>query len=107
MSEEQEKIPSVTKTVLAESIYAAIPSITTKKAAAIVDGIVDGIQAAILKNEEVKISGFGKFSINDKKARKGRNPKTGEVITISSRRVLKFKVSDCLKDEMNKEPFNE
>lgn len=101
-----EKAESVTKIVLAESVGDVIQGITTKKAVDIVDSIIDGIRHTLVKGETVKISGFGKFSPYEKKARKGRNPKTGEPITIADRRVLKFKVSERLKAEMNGAVFN-
>jgi integration host factor subunit alpha len=103
---EEEKTESVTKAVLAEAVGAACSSVTTKKANEIVESIISGIVETLVKNEEVKISGFGKFTPHEKKSRKGRNPKTGEAITISDRRVIKFKVSDCLKAEMNGVPFD-
>lgn len=101
-----DKIESVTKAVLSESVLAVIPGITTKKATDIVESIIDEIRDTLAKGESVKISGFGKFSPYEKKARKGRNPKTGEPITIADRKVLKFKVSEKLKAEMNGAVFN-
>lgn len=97
---------SVTKAVLSDSVSDALPGITSKRAADIVESIIEGICDTLVKGEIVKISGFGRFTPHDKKARRGRNPKTGEPITISDRRVLKFKVSDCLKAEMNGSVFN-
>lgn len=100
------KSDSVTKAVLADAVTNSLPSTTNKKASAIVESIFDCICDTLVKNEEVKISGFGKFTTHEKKARKGRNPKTGEPITISDRRVLKFKASDCLRAEMNGVTFD-
>lgn len=103
---EEEKTDSVTKAVLADRIGEVIPTASTKKANDIVESIILGIKDALVKKEWVKISGFGKFSTSEKKARKGRNPQTGAEITISDRCVIKFKVSDCLKAELNGEPFS-
>lgn len=97
---------SVTKAVLAEKIGETLPSLTTRKSTEIVESIIRGIRETLVKREEVKISGFGKFTTHEKKARKGRNPQTGEEITISDRCIIRFKVSDCLKAEINGEPFN-
>jgi integration host factor subunit alpha len=97
---------SVTKAVLAEKISETLPSLTTRKTNEIVESILRGIRDTLVKHEEVKISGFGKFTTHSKKARKGRNPQTGAEITISDRHVIRFKVSDCLKAEINGEPFN-
>jgi len=104
---EDEKTDSVTKAVLADRIGAVVPSASTKKANDIVENIILGIKEALVKKDWVKISGFGKFSTSEKKARKGRNPQTGAEITISDRCVIKFKASDCLKGELNGEPFSE
>ena len=57
--------------------------------------------------EKIKISGFGNFVVRDKKARVGRNPQTGEEITISARRVLTFKPSLVLKNILNDVPVDE
>jgi len=51
--------------------------------------------------EKIKIAGFGNFEVNQKKARKGRNPQTGEAITIEARKVLTFKASSVLKQSIN------
>jgi len=61
---------------------------------------------SILKNtleigEDIKISGFGKFEVKSKHARKGRNPQTGDTITIEARRILTFKPSTILKYNIN------
>lgn len=101
-----EEKESVTKAVLADKIGSTIPSITTKKSNDIVESIIRGIRETLVKKEEVKISGFGKFTTAEKKARKGRNPQTGGEITIADRCVIKFKVSECLKAELNGEPFS-
>jgi nucleoid DNA-binding protein len=103
---EEEKTDSVTKAVLAEKIGEAVPSASIKKANDIVESIILGIKEALVKKEGVKISGFGKFSTSEKAARKGRNPQTGAEITIADRCVIKFKVSDCLKAELNGKPFS-
>ena len=67
--------------------------------------IVEHFFAIIKKNliagENVKISGLGNFVVRDKKARKGRNPQTGEEIEIAPRRVLNFRLSQVLKDDIN------
>ena len=60
----------------------------------------------ILKNtleigEDIKISGFGKFEVKNKRARKGRNPQTGDSITIDARKILTFKPSNVLKSSLN------
>ena len=57
----------------------------------IVEGFFNEIKEALSSGEEVKISGFGNFELIDKEERPGRNPKTGEEVTISARRVVTFR----------------
>ncbi len=59
------------------------------------------LKEAIATEGHVKISGFGSFTVNQKKARKGRNPQTGDEITITPRKVLTFKASPVLKSKVN------
>jgi integration host factor subunit alpha len=67
----------------------------------IVETFLDIIKEAIVNGEKVKISGFGNFETKDKRSRRGRNPKTGEAMEITARRVLVFKSSNVLRDMMN------
>ena len=55
------------------------------------------VKSNLSKGEPISISGFGKFSVREKRARKGRNPKTGEIITIAPRRVITFSLSNALR----------
>jgi len=61
------------------------------------------IKESLEAGETIKISGFGSFEVNQKGARRGRNPQTGEAITIEARKVLSFKPSTLLRDAINKE----
>ena len=74
---------------------------TKKKAGELTDLILDLMKERLERGEKVKISGFGNFETHDKKPRKGRNPQTGEEITITERRVLTFKPSQVLKERLN------
>ena len=67
-----------------------------------IDIIFQSITDAISNDEKVDIKGFGSFNISDRKARKGRNPQTGEEIDIKASRVPTFKASKSLKDYCNK-----
>ena len=67
-----------------------------------IDIIFQSITDAINNDEKVDIKGFGSFNISDRKARKGRNPQTGEEIDIKASRVPTFKASKTLKDYCNK-----
>jgi DNA-binding protein HU-beta len=65
------------------------------------DGMVDAIVMALKKGEPVSLVGFGTFSIRERAARSGRNPKTGDTITIEASRVPGFKAGKALKDAVN------
>jgi DNA-binding protein HU-beta len=72
-----------------------------QKAEEIVNGLFDDIVGALKNGDKVNISGFGTFSISERKARTGRNPKTGETIQIASSRAAKFKAGKILKESLN------
>lgn len=90
----------MTKSDIVEAVYQNV-GFTKKRAAEVVNLILDTMKEALEDGDKVKISGFGNFEIREKEARKGRNPQTGEEITISERRVLTFKPSQVLKERLN------
>ena len=92
----------MTKGDIVERIYEKI-GFSKKEANDVVKSIFEIIKGHLESGEKVKISGFGNFAVNQKRPRKGRNPQTGEEITISGRRVLTFKSSQVLKKSMNPE----
>jgi DNA-binding protein HU-beta len=67
-----------------------------------VNTMFDEMTAALGQGDKVNISGFGTFAVSTRKARTGRNPKTGESIEIAASRAAKFKPGKTLKDEVNK-----
>jgi DNA-binding protein HU-beta len=67
----------------------------------LVEGIFERIANAAKRGEEVAIFGFGKFKIADRKARKGRNPQTGEAVKIAASKNLKFEQAKVIKDMLN------
>ena len=73
-----------------------------KQATESVEKMIDIIKSGLASDGEVLISGFGKFSVNQKNARKGRNPATSEDLTLPARKVVVFKCSGKLRDRMNK-----
>ena len=87
----------MTKAELVDLIYERVGS-SKKEAGEVVEQIFTIIRESLCHGDKVKISGFGSFVVNEKKARRGRNPQTGEPITIESRRVLSFKPSQVLKE---------
>ncbi|MDP8233936.1 MAG: HU family DNA-binding protein [Candidatus Saelkia tenebricola] len=79
-------------------IQAVAKSTSTKKEAALaVDAVLDSITKALKKGDSVALTGFGTFKVSKRKARKGRNPKTGAEIKISARKVPVFKAGATLK----------
>jgi integration host factor subunit alpha len=89
----------MTKADLVELIYERI-GLSKKEAGEIVEAVFAIIKDRLRDGEKVKISGFGTFVVNHKRARRGRNPQTGEPITIDSRSVLTFKPSQLLKERV-------
>jgi nucleoid DNA-binding protein len=62
------------------------------------DAFIDGVKASLKKDEKVTLVGFGTFSVSKRKARKGRNPRTGKEIKIPARKVPKFSAGKAFKD---------
>ncbi len=90
-----------TKYELVQAVYSKLGGFSKKEAADLVDLIFELMKETLGRGENIKISGFGNFVMRDKNERQGRNPQTGEPITISSRRVLTFKPSQLLKQALN------
>lgn len=81
---------------LRDAIYKATPVLTRDQARRIVDEIFEEIIASLARNEDVRLRGFGKFKVQHKRPRIGRNPVTQESAMITSRRVVKFAPSQNL-----------
>ncbi len=90
---------SLTKADIVERVYKEA-GFSKKEASDLVDLVFKVIKDTLARGEKVKISGFGNFSIRDKASRVGRNPQTGEAMEISARRVLTFKPSQVLKEDI-------
>lgn len=88
---------NMTKADLVDLIYERVGS-SKKEACEIAEEVFKIIEDSLQRGEKVKISGFGSFTVNHKRARRGRNPQTGITIIIDSRRVLSFKPSQVLKE---------
>ena len=76
--------------------------ISQKAASAIIDGIFDSISAELIAGADVTLTGFGSFKVKTRAARSGRNPRTKEVVEIPESKVILFKPSTALKDNVNK-----
>ena len=91
---------ALTKTIIAEKIQETLdlPRTTTYD---LMEEFLEIIKETIEKGEDIMISGFGKFCINEKQARKGRNPSTDEEMTLPARKVVTFKCAGKLRDLIN------
>ena len=85
---------------LVDHVAAKDEKITKVQAKALVDGVFTAIRDAAVKGEEVSLPGFGKFKVQDKPARTGRNPRTGEAVSIAASKKLAFQPAKALKDAL-------
>lgn len=92
----------MTKAELTDLVFAT-SGLSKKESASTVDSVFDLMKEALISGDDLKISGFGGFNLKVKSARKGRNPQSGETITISNRRVVTFKPSGTLRQLINEQ----
>ena len=90
---------ALTKADMAERLFDDL-GLNKREAKELVDAFFEEIRIALVEGELVKLSGFGNFQLRDKSSRPGRNPKTGESIPISARRVVTFHASQKLKNQV-------
>jgi integration host factor subunit alpha len=95
-SQAAKTLPTLTKAELAELLFEQV-GLNKREAKDMVETFFEEIRNALERGEAVKLSGFGNFQLRDKPQRPGRNPKTGEEIPISARRVVTFHASQKLK----------
>lgn len=91
---------TVTRADLAEAVYQQV-GLSRNESGDLVESVLEEISEALISGDNVKISSFGSFSVRQKGKRIGRNPKTGEEVPILPRKVLVFRASHVLKDEIN------
>lgn len=91
---------TLTRSDLSEAVYQEV-GLSRNESAELVESVLAQISDALAQGEAVKISSFGSFSVRQKGRRIGRNPKTGEEVPILPRRVLVFRASHVLKDQIN------
>ena len=91
----------MTKADLVEKVYRIHGALSRKESADVVDHLIGSIKQVLLRGQKVQISGFGSFEVVIRRARKGRNPQTGEVIAIDSRHSLIFRPSKILVETLN------
>lgn len=87
---------TLTKSEMADRLYIEL-GLNKREAKEVVELFFQEITDSLVNNEHVKLSGFGNFELRDKRERPGRNPKTGEEIPISARRVVTFRPGQKLK----------
>lgn len=89
----------MTKAEIARIVHERV-GLTKKESAEIVESVLGVIRSSLEQGENVKLSGFGHFTVRQKHARRGRNPKTGDDITIAPRAVVTFRASPLLKQKL-------
>ncbi len=90
---------TLTRMDLSDAVHTQV-GLSRNESADLVEMVLQHISDALVAGDSVKISSFGTFSIRDKAARVGRNPKTGEEVPIHPRRVLTFRPSHLMKDKV-------
>ena len=92
---------TLTKADLIDQVHATSPRMTKIQAREAVEGIIHIIKSRLENGDDVLLSGFGKFNVKAKSARKGRNPQTGDALMLDARRVVTFKPADKLRKLVN------
>ena len=92
---------ALTKVDIAEKIQAEF-GITIGKSAELVENMIELIKGSLESGEDVLVSGFGKFCVQSKRARRGRNPTTGEALMLAPRKIVTFKCSGTLREAINR-----
>ena len=91
---------TLTKAQMVESVQNQT-GLPRNRSSEIIETLLEIIKSTLTSGEDVLISGFGKFSVNEKKARRGRNPATGEDMMLEARKVVTFRCSGKLRDKIN------
>ncbi|MDX8403375.1 MAG: integration host factor subunit alpha [Mariprofundaceae bacterium] len=89
----------MTKAEIAKVVHDRV-GLSKKESGQIVEAVLNEIKKVLEHGEDVKLSGFGHLMVREKHARRGRNPKTGDDITIASRKVVTFRASQLLKQKL-------
>lgn len=91
---------TLTRADLAEAVFQKV-GLPRNESAELVESVIRDVISCLERGENVKLSSFGSFSVREKRERVGRNPKTGEVVPITPRRVLVFRASNIMKERIN------
>jgi len=92
---------ALTKADLINQVHSSSPKLSKVQAREAVETIRKIMKASLGSGDDVLLSGFGKFNVKAKSARKGRNPKTGEAMMLEARKVVTFKPSGILREKVN------
>ena len=92
---------TVTKADFIDKVHATNPNMNRIQARETVESILNLIKGSLENGDGVLLSGFGKFEVKSKSARQGRNPQTGESLTLAPRKVVTFKPSGALRKKVN------
>ena len=92
---------TLTKADLVQQIYQTHPNLTKSQCADSVEAFLSISKSSLIAGKSLLLSGFGKFNVNDKNSRRGRNPQTGDDLTIDARRVVTFKPAGTLRSRIN------
>ncbi len=95
----------MTKRDLIKEINDRFPHLSRFDSEVIVNTVFDALISALQREERIEIRGFGSFVVKHRRARDGRNPKTGEIVSVSSKRVPFFKVGKELRLRVNRNPL--
>jgi DNA-binding protein HU-beta len=90
------------KADIVEHVANSVEGLTKKAAGEAFDAAIEAISKALRKGDRIQIPGFGSFTVSKRAARKGRNPATGQAITIKASKNVRFKAGKELKDSLNK-----
>ena len=92
---------TLTKADLVQKVYKSHDNLTKAQATQAVEALLGTMKDCMANGEELLVSGFGKFNVKDKKARRGRNPQTGQELILEPRRVITFKPSGLLRTKIS------
>jgi integration host factor subunit alpha len=92
---------TLTKAELVQQLYKNHPTLSKTQAAEAIEAFLRISKNSLINGSDLLLSGFGKFNVKDKNSRRGRNPQTGDELTLDARRVVTFKPSGILRDKIN------
>lgn len=95
---EPRKARTITRNDLAAAVCDAAPGLSRRQAADLIDAVLDELAAALVAGESVRLHKFGRFKVSKRCARLGRNPRTGDAVSIPTQNLLRFQPSDYMLD---------